>query len=162
VGVVTAIGSNGFWVQSTAPDHDPATSEGLFVFTGTAAITVAIGDDLSIDGSISDIRPGGNSGTDNLTTTELTGPKITVLSPGNALPAPVVLGVDRIAPQQVIEKGAPKNVETPGTPFRPDTDAIDFYESLEGMRVAVRGARVVGATKSFGEMTVVPARTSTP
>jgi uncharacterized protein len=155
-GVVTAISSNGFWIQSTAPDHDLATSEGLFVFTGVAAITVATGDNLSIDGSISDLRPGGNSGNDNLTTTELTGPKITVLSSGNALPAPVVLGVDRIAPQQVIEQGAPKNVENPGTLFRPDTNAIDFYESLEGMRVAVRGAKVVGATKSFGEMTVVP------
>jgi len=33
---------------------------------------------------------------------------------------------------------------------------IDFYESLEGMPVAVRNAKVVGATKSFGEMTVVP------
>jgi uncharacterized protein len=155
-GVVTAIGSNGFWIQSTAPDGDPATSEGLFVFTGAAAITVATGDDLSIDGSISDLRPGGSSGNDNLTTTELTGPKITVLSSGNALPAPVILGADRIAPQQVIEAGDPKNVENPGTLFRPDTDAIDFYESLEGMRVAVRDAKVVGATKSFGEITVVP------
>jgi predicted extracellular nuclease len=155
-GVVTAIGSTGFWVQSTAPDQDPATSEGLFVFTGTAAITVATGDDLSIDGSISDLRPGGSSGNDNLTTTELTGPRISVISSRNALPAPVVLGVDRIAPQQVIEKGDPKNVENPRALFRPDTDAIDFYESLEGMRVAVRDAKVVGATKSFGEMTVVP------
>ena len=155
-GVVTAIGGNGFWIQSTAPDHDPATSEGLFVFTGTAAITVATGDSLSIDGSISDLRPGGNSGNDNLTTTELTGPKITVLSSGRALPAPVVLGVDRIAPQQVVEKADPKNVENPGVLFRPDTDAIDFYESLEGMRVALRNAKVVGATTSFGEMAVVP------
>jgi len=155
-GVVTAIGGNGFWIQSTAPDHDPATSEGLFVFTGTAPMTVATGDDLSIDGSISDLRPGGSRGLDNLTTTELTGPKITVLSSGNAMPTPVVLGVDRIAPQQVIAKGDPRDVENPGTLFRPDTNAIDFYESLEGMRVAVRDAKVVGATKSFGEVTVVP------
>ena len=37
-----------------------------------------------------------------------------------------------------------------------NTDAIDFYESLEGMRVTIHDAKVVGATKSFGEMTVIP------
>ena len=156
LGVVTAVGTNGYWVQSTTPDADPATSEGLFVFTGRAAISVAIGDDLSVDGSVSEFRPGGSRGNDNLTTTQLTGPKATVLSSGNALPAPVVLGVDRIAPQQVIEDGDPKNVEYSQALFRPATDAIDFYESLEGMRVSVRDAKVVGATKSFGEITVVP------
>jgi uncharacterized protein len=154
-GVVTAIGPTGYWVQSPAADADIATSEGLFVFTNKAAITVAIGDDLSIDGSISEFRPGGGT---NLTTTELTGPKITVISSGNPLPAPVVLGVDRTAPQQVIEDGNPLNVEYLLALFRPATDAIDFYESLEGMRVTVRDAKVVGATKSFGEMTVIPGK----
>jgi predicted extracellular nuclease len=154
-GVVTAVGPTGYWIQSTAPDADPATSEGLFVFTGKAAITVAIGDDVSVDGSISEYRPGGGT---NLTTTELTGPKATVISSGNALPAPVVLGGDRTAPQQVIEEGNPLNVEYLQALFRPATDAIDFYESLEGMRVSVRDAKVVGATKSFGEMTVVRGR----
>ena len=154
LGVVTAVGPNGYWIQSTtAADGDIATSEGLFVFTNKAVITVAVGDDVSVDGSISEYRPGGGA---NLTTTELTGPKVTVLSSGNTLPAPVVLGVDRTAPQQVIEDGDPLNVEYLEALFRPATDAIDFYESLEGMRVAVRDAKVVGATKSFGEMTVIP------
>lgn len=152
-GVVTAVGPNGYWIQSTTPDADLATSEGLFVYTNKAVITVAVGDDVSVDGSISEYRPGGGA---NLTTTELTGPTVTVISSDNALPAPVVLGVDRIAPQQVIEEGNPLNVEYREAPFRPTTDAIDFYESLEGMRAAVRDAKVVGATRSFGEMTVVP------
>ena len=155
-GVVTAVGKNGYWIQSRTPDADSATSEGLFVFTGPAAITVAVGDDLSIAGTVADFRPGGTGGTDNLTTTQLTASKATVISSGNTLPAPVVLGVDRVAPQQVVEIGNPKNVESPGALFRPEVDAIDFYESLEGMRVAVRSAKVVGATKSFGGMTVIP------
>jgi predicted extracellular nuclease len=155
-GVVTAVGKDGYWIQSKTPDGDRATSEGLFVFTSTAVVTVAVGDDLSIDGSITDFRPGGSGGTDNLTTTELVSPKITVLSSGSALPAPVVLGVDRVAPQQVIEGGNPVNVENSSAVFNPDTHAIDFYESLEGMRVAVRNAKVVGATQPFGGMTVVP------
>lgn len=155
-GVVTAVGPTGYWVQSATPDGDTGTSEGLFVFTNKALITVVAGDDVSIDGSIADFRSGGSGGNDNLSTTELTGPKVTVISSGNPLPDAVVLGVDRIAPQQVIEEGNPLNVEYAGAPFRPATDAIDFYESLEGMRVVVRDAKVVGATKSFGEMTVVP------
>jgi len=28
--------NNGFFMQSLTPDNDPATSEGIFVFTGTA------------------------------------------------------------------------------------------------------------------------------
>jgi len=153
LGVVTAVGPNGYWIQSTAPDADIASAEGLYVYTNKADIKVAVGDDVSVDGSISEYRPGGGT---NLTTTELTGPKVTVISSGNTLPAPVVIGVDRIAPQQVIEDGNPLNVEYTQALFRPATDAIDFYESLEGMRVAVRNAKVVGATNSFGEMTVVP------
>ncbi len=155
-GVVTAVGPNGYWIQSTTPDDSYGTAEGLFVYTGKAPITVTPGDALTLDGSIYDFRPGGSSA--NLTTTELTGPKVTVNSSGNPLPIPVVLGVDRIAPQQVIEDGNPLNVEYSSALFRPMTDAIDFYESLEGMRVAVRNAEVVGATKSFGEMTVIPGK----
>ena len=159
LGVVTAVGPNGYWLQSTTPDSDIATSEGLFVYTNKAPITVAVGDNVSVDGSIAEYRPGGGA---NLTTTELTGPKVTALSSGNTLPTPVVLGVDRIAPQQVIEEGIPldplfpNNVEYSQALFRPTTDAIDFYESLEGMRATVRDAKVVGSTKSFGEMTVIP------
>jgi len=155
-GIVTALAPTGYWIQTATPDGDSATSAGLFVFTNQRVITVAVGDDVSLQGTIADFRPGGSTGNDNLTTTELTGPKVTAISSGNALPAPVVLGVDRTAPQQVIEDGNPLNVEYPGTLFRPATDAIDFYESLEGMRVTLRDARVVGPTKSFGEMTVVP------
>jgi predicted extracellular nuclease len=157
-GVVTAVAPTGYWIQTATPDGDTATSAGLFIFTGKTAITVAVGDDVSLEGSITDFRPGGSGGNDNLTTTELTGPKATINSSGNALPAPVVLGVDRTAPQQVIEQGNPLNVEYLEAPFRPRTDAIDFYESLEGMRVTVRDAKVVGPTKSFGEMTVIPGK----
>jgi len=153
LGVVTAVGPNGYWIQSTTPDADLATSEGLYVYTAKDAKNVTAGDSVSVDGSISEYRPGGGT---NLTTTELTGPKTTVLSSRNTLPAPVVLGVDRIAPQQVIELLDPKNVEYAAAVFDPATDAIDFYESLEGMRATVHDAKVVGATKSFGEMTVIP------
>jgi predicted extracellular nuclease len=153
-GVVTAVSGNGYWIQNPTPDADPATSEGLFVFARTAP-TVHVGDDLVLSGTVSEFRPGGATSA-GLTTTQLTGPTATVRTTGVALPAPVVLGVDRVAPQQVIEAENPGSVENAGVAFRPDRDAIDFSESLEGMRVAVRDAQVVGPTSDFGEIPVVP------
>lgn len=154
-GVVTVVGNSGFWMQSQTPDDDPATSEGVFVYTrGDAA--VAVGDAVSVDGVVQEFRPGGSGGNDNLTTTEITSPAVTVESQGNTLPDPVVLGVDRTAPPQTIEQGDPGSVEYPSAIFDPNVNAIDFYESLEGMLVAVRDAQVVGPTASFGEIPVVP------
>ena len=68
----------------------------------------------------------------------------------------MILGVDRVAPPQTIEQGDPGSVEYSDAPFRPDVDAIDFYESMEGMLVGVRDAQVVGPTATFGEIPVVP------
>lgn len=153
-GVVTAVSRNGFWFQSTTPDDDEATSEGLFVYTGKTP-TVTTGDAVSVDGTVAEYRPGGSGGWDNLTTTQLTSPTVTVTG-SDDVAAPVALGEDRTAPQQTIEAEDPKSVEYDGADFRPDRDAIDFYESMEGMNVGVRDAQVVGPTASFGEIPVVP------
>ena len=55
-GVVTALKSNGFFVQTAIPsleDGDPSTSEGVFVFTGGAS-TVAVGDLVTAHGTVFD------------------------------------------------------------------------------------------------------------
>lgn len=154
-GLVTAVGPRGFWMQSVSPDDDVATSEGLYVFT-SAAPAVAAGDAVTVAGTVTEYRPGGASGP-GLTTTELTAPTLTVGSSGNPLPAPVVLGVDRVAPAQNVKSGTPGNVEAPGVPFSPATDALDFDESLEGMRVAVDAPRAVGPTATqYGETPIIP------
>ena len=154
-GIVTVLGPQGFWMQSATPDADPGTSEGIYVFTRTAP-TVAVGDSVTVGGTVSEFRPGGASGNDNTTTTEIVSPTVKTIASGASLPAPVILGVDRVAPQQTVEAGNPLNVEYAQAIYRPDTDAIDFYESLEGMRVGVRDAQVVGPSASFGEIPVVP------
>ena len=154
-GIVTARAGNGFWMQDPVGDADLATSEGIFVFTRTSP-TVVVGDAVSVDGAVTEFRPGGSGGLDNLTTTEIASPRVTVVSSGNALPAPVILGVDRVAPAQSVDAGDPGSVESPAAVFDVTRDAIDFYESMEGMRAAVRDARVVGPTASFGEIPVVP------
>lgn len=151
-GIVTAVASNGFYMQDPNPDSDVATSEGIFVYTAGSP-SVAVGDGLSVTGDVEEYYPGGVS-SGNLATTRLINPVIAVNSGGNPLPAAVVLGNGgRIPPAQVIDDDATGNVETSGS-FDPATDGIDFYESVEGMVVQVNDAVVVGGNR-FGEIAVV-------
>jgi predicted extracellular nuclease len=155
-GIVTArrlSGGSGFYLQGTSVDADPETSEAIFVFTSTAP-TVSVGDSVEVVGTVSEFRPGGSSSA-NLTTTQLTSPSIALLSSGNALPAATVIGTGgRVPPTTVIEDDATGSVETSGS-FDAATDGIDFYESLESMRVQVNNPVVVGPRNSFGEILVL-------
>ena len=155
LGIVTARSTNGFWMQDPNPDSNTATSEGIFVFTSSAP-AVAVGDSVRVQGTVQEFRPGGATN-GNLTTTELSGsPTVTVLSTGNPLPPAVVIGTGgRIPPDSVIEDDATGSVETSGV-FDPDQDGLDFYESLEGMRVQLNNAVAVGPTEpDFGETPVI-------
>jgi uncharacterized protein len=155
-GIVTGLrfsGGNGFYLQDATADADAETSEAIFVFTGSVP-TVAVGDALEVVGTVAEFRPGG-SGSTNLTTTQLSSPTIFVLSTGNALPATTVIGSGgRVPPAAVIDDDATGSVESSGS-FDAATDGIDFYESLEGMRVQVNDAVAVGPTNGFGEVMVV-------
>ena len=152
-GIVTATRSNGFWMQDPSPDSDLANSEAILIFTGSAP-TVVVGDSVQVSGTVTEFRPGGATST-NLTTTELVSPSVGVLSSGNGLPAATVIGSGgRVPPNLVIEDDAMGSVETSGT-FDPATDGIDFYESLEGMRLQLSNAVAVGPTNGFGEIPVV-------
>ncbi|WP_437907034.1 DNRLRE domain-containing protein [Sorangium sp. So ce327] len=169
-GLVATLRSNGFTVESPAPDTDPATSEGLLVFTG-AAPSVRVGDLVELTGEVTEYRagcadpctPSRGSAYHNLTVTELARPQITVLSSGHALPAPVSIGFApgaRRPPTQVIEDDASGSVEA-ASGFDPEADGIDFWESLEGMRVSINAPAVVGPTREFSssgtaEIALVP------
>jgi predicted extracellular nuclease len=153
-GVVTTVSRNGFWFQDPTPDAEPATSEGLFVFTGTGP-TAAAGDAVTVTGTVAEFRPGGAASA-NLSTTELTNPVVTVTASGQ-VPASTVVGPGgRIPPSTVIEDDAAGNVETTQAAFDPATDGLDFWESLEGMLVTINDAQVVGPTNQFDETSVVP------
>lgn len=153
-GIVTAKASNGFYLQDPVGDGDDATSDAIFVFTGGAP-TVDVGDEVRITATVDEFRPGGSGGLTNLTITELVSPGISVLSSGNALPAPVVIGSGgRVPPGTVIDDDATGSVESSGS-FDAASDGIDFYESLEAMRVQINNAVAVGPTNNFGEIAVV-------
>jgi len=55
-----------------------------------------------------------------------------------------------VAPTSVIEDDAFGSVEDVAATFDAELDGIDFYESLEGMRLEIANAQVVGPTRSFG------------
>ena len=155
-GIVTAVRTDGFYMQDSLSDADPATSEGIFVLT-VATPTVSVGDSVVVSGTVREARSGGNSGFNDLTITELASPSLEyqATSSGNLLPTPIVIGVGgRVPPPIVIEDDATGDVETSGV-FDPDTDGIDFYESLEGMLVQVNDAVVVGPTDSLGQAVVL-------
>lgn len=147
-GIVTAIATNGFYMQDPNPDANVATSEGIFVFTSTSP-TVSVGDAIQVTGTVSEFRAGGNA--DSLTVTEIVGPLAVVrVSTGNTLPAAQVIGNGgRIQPNQVIYNDASGNVESPGD-FDPVVEGIDFWESLEGMQVQINNALTSSPTAQSG------------
>ena len=147
-GIVTAVDSNGFYLQDPNPDTNIATSEAIFVFTSSAP-TVKVADSITVTGTVSEFTPGGVS-TGNLSTTQIGGnPTITILSSNNPLPAATIIGAaGRIPPTQVIDNDGL-------TSFDPTTDGIDFFESLEGMRVTAKNLVAVSPTNSFGEIYAV-------
>lgn len=151
-GVVTAKRNNGFYFQDPCPDTDPATSEGLFVYTSSAP-SVSVGQEVAVGGTVTEYRPGGASST-GLTTTEITAPSITGLGT-KPLPAATVIGSGgRMPPASVIDDDATGSVETSGT-FDAATDGIDFYESLEAMRVQVDNPVAIDAGNAYGEIPVL-------
>ncbi|NEQ47639.1 MAG: type I secretion C-terminal target domain-containing protein [Leptolyngbya sp. SIOISBB] len=147
-GIVTAVDTNGFYLQDAVGDGDIATSDAIFVFTGDAP-GVNVGDELEVAGTVAEFTPGGAS-TRNLSTTQISGVSdITVISSENALPVAVILGQGgRVPPSENIDDDAFAS-------FDPSTDGIDFFESLEGMRVTAQNAVAVSGTNRFGEIFTV-------
>ncbi len=156
-GIVTAIGSNGFWIQDPLPDGNVATSEAIFVFTGTSSPIKdarTVGEPVRVSGTVTEFRPGGNP--DNLTITEIVSNgsvQALVVEPWAGAPAggisPIVINVDRTPPSTAINNDGSVNVETGGD-FDPSTEGIDFWESLEGMRVQVNAPTAVSPTINNG------------
>ncbi|MDI3095548.1 endonuclease/exonuclease/phosphatase [Streptomyces sp. AN-3] len=156
-GIVTGVrgygSSRGFWIQDPRPDADPATSEGVFVFTGSTPKGVAVGDAVTVSGTVSEYVPGGTS-SGNQSLTEITRPTFTVVSSGNEVPAATTISARSVPRAYAPEGDAEADGSVNGLPLRPSEYALDFYESLEGMNVRVTDARVVGASDPYTELWV--------
>jgi predicted extracellular nuclease len=91
-GIVTAVSSNGFFIQvpDSAVDSDPNTPEGIFVFTSSAPpATVAIGNSVQVIGTVNEFVPSGDP--NSPPSTEIGGPTIVLLTTGNPLPTAINL-----------------------------------------------------------------------
>jgi predicted extracellular nuclease/uncharacterized protein YjiK len=151
-GVVTAVASNGFYLQDKAGDGNVRTSDAVFVFTSKAP-TVLVGNEATVTGRVDEFLPGNNA--TNLTVTQIAATAVSVATDGNgvalvqALPQATVIGAGGLLP--------PTDVfdNDQFATYDPQNDAADFFESLEGMRVTVDAPIVVDRTNSFGETYVV-------
>lgn len=125
-GIVTAVVSNGFFIQNpdNAVDANPNTSEGVFVFTSSRpAAVAAVGNFVQVTGTVAEFIP--SSDPNSPSSTEISGsPSISLISTGNPLPTPVTL------------TAADTNPSGP----------IDQLEKYEGMRVHVDVMTVSGPT----------------
>lgn len=124
-GIVTGVRSNGFFIQEpdASVDADPATSEGILVFTGGAPpATAAVGALVQVTGTVTEFVPSQDPLQPPLT--ELTGVTVVQISTGNPLPAAIPLT----------------------STFPDPAGPHDQLERLEGMRVSVGSLTVVGPT----------------
>jgi 5'-nucleotidase len=140
-GIVTLIGDRGrsFWLQDAVGDNNPRTSDGLYIFRNAPA-GLAVGDYVLVQGKVSEYTGSGRS--TDLPLTEIAFPtSVQIISKNNPLPHPVKL--DDL-PNESIPEG------------------IDFWESLEGMRVEVKNARVVGPTNNFNEFVMLARKDTRP
>lgn len=146
-GVVTAIDTNGFYLQSASgqSDGDVRTSDGIFVFTGSTPAGVTRGDLLRIEATVGEFRPAND--TRNLTITQLSNASIAKF--GAATVEDIVIGQGgRLPPTSII-------TDDGFGVYDPAQDGIDFYESIEGMYVTVDAPLVVANTNNFGETFIV-------
>ncbi|MGD9021618.1 MAG: lamin tail domain-containing protein, partial [Lysobacterales bacterium] len=122
--VVVAVGPSEFYMQTPPERADGSvdTSDGIRVYTG-AAPAVAVGDRVDVTGMVHEYY--------ELTTFSGT-PTVTVISSGNPLPTPVVLGASVPSPD-------------PAAP----SCAIE-YECYENMLVSVPNGVVTGGNQYFG------------
>ncbi|MGE6754553.1 cell wall-binding repeat-containing protein [Rossellomorea sp. NPDC071047] len=145
-GIVTAkAGSNAFYMQEETPDDNLATSEGIYVYA--KGNSVKVGDKVNVAGQVKEWREDGYADAKDLLTTQITASAVTVESSGNTVPAAIMMGVDRVPPSEVIE-------DDEMTSFDPETDGLDFYESLEGMLIEIPDATITGPVK-YDELPVV-------
>lgn len=146
-GIVTAYGSVDwfpggveFYIQSKDEDRDsdPRTSEALLVYSTDESLLVNIGDEVEVSGVVYEDMSA--SGLSQTTLRDLN--SVQIISSKNPLPQAVTLGLDGVSiPNSKFSsyRGNLNNRESLVL-----SDAIDFFESLEGMRIKISSPRIVG------------------
>jgi predicted extracellular nuclease len=131
-GVVTFVRSraDGFFLQDPTGDGDCSTSDGIFVSTEKTTRLPAVGDAVRVTGRVEELQFGRAQPRTQLVDVA----SLDVVSTGNPPPRTTVL--DRL-PKESLREG------------------VDFWESLEGMRVSISDGRVVAPTSGYGELVIL-------
>lgn len=141
--VVTAIdsfsgsdGVTGFYLMEEQADWDANanTSEGIFVRTSNLT-GITVGETVTVTANVMEFQ-----NFTNLPRTFLVNPTVTQDNDSVALPTLVLDGTaGKAIPNKVLSDDNPdfKNATGTGGGFDPQNDALDFYETIEGMRVTV-------------------------
>ena len=118
--------SSGYFLQSTSPDEDTLTSEGVFVYApGDAPVEVSVGDIVNVAGVVSEYA------SPNGTLTEITAGNAEVCATGTALPEPATLNLPATPEQREALEGM--YVTLPQT--------LTILEHFEFGRYGTRGGR---------------------
>ncbi|MFD0677764.1 MULTISPECIES: S-layer homology domain-containing protein [unclassified Paenibacillus] len=135
-GIVTYKENGKFYIQELDAniDNDVRTSEAILV---KSTANVAIKDLVRIDGTVRELKEDGYADANDLKTTAIETSTVAVVSSNNTLPKAIVIGTDRMQPKTIIDNDGM-------SVFDPEEDALDFYESLESMRIELVDPTVVG------------------
>ena len=142
----------GFYVQDKVSDNNPRTSDAVYV-SSKDKVEVESGDLLKVQGTVKEgymeeysvksgqtfKKPAGS-----LTVTQIINATITKLGKAEL---PKALNISEKMPKDVVDN-------TP-TKYNPETEALDYWESLEGMLVEVTKPKVTGPQYK-GDIYVLP------
>lgn len=135
-------------------DDNPHTSEAIFLYAGTRSWPVAVGDLVKVTGKVSEYAYDGYSDrqTTDLKTTQINvrndqGGKVEIVQNNVKLPEPLVLNENNISFTTIDNDQF--------SVFDPEEDAIDFWESIEGMRVQVGNVKTVSPQEHGDLITVL-------
>lgn len=148
--VVTKTDKTGFYVQDKVSDNNPKTSDAVYI---ASEEKVESGDLLKVQGTVKEgymeeysVRPGQTfkKPAGSLTVTQIINATITKLGKADL---PKALNISEKMPKDIVDN-------TP-TKYNPETEALDYWESLEGMRVEVTKPKVTGPQYK-GDIYVLP------
>ncbi|WP_274309135.1 endonuclease [Solibacillus daqui] len=162
-GIVTyayKIGSNNYFHMQTPDslkDDNPNTSEAIIVFTGNQVLA-SKGNLVKVSGKVDEFQIDGYTDTKRDTDLSVTqinartdqGGIITVEQSSVPLPAAVTINASNLPNEVIDNDGFAK--------FDPEEDAIDFWESLEGMLVEVGSVKAVSPQEHGDLITVLEDR----
>ena len=148
-GVVTRLLNNGFFLQDPVGDGNPATSDGVFVFTSTAP-TVAVGQLIQLTAVVTEFDVSlstANPAAEARPLTELTSPTgITLLGNGSISPTPVSLPVPQA---DGLERYEGMLVTLTGPQGAPLTVQQNFFQGRYGQLTVAAGGRRETPTNRF-------------